>query len=89
MEKKIKVELGDIQKTLLLPLWGRAKEAQKSKPILVDRAAVEVINRLDYDFSNLEVNLDEISQLGWIMRCVHIDNTVKGFLGEHPKATRG
>jgi hypothetical protein len=29
MVKKIPLELGDVQKTMLLPLWGRAVETQK------------------------------------------------------------
>jgi O-methyltransferase involved in polyketide biosynthesis len=87
VEQKIKVELGSVQKTLLLPLWGRAKEARKPSPLLVDRAALEIVDRLDYDFSEFEANLDEISRLGWIALCVHIDTTVKRFLESHPHAT--
>jgi len=40
MVKKIKVELGEVQKTLLLPLWGRAVESQKEDPRLVGKMAV-------------------------------------------------
>jgi O-methyltransferase involved in polyketide biosynthesis len=32
MVKKIKIELGKVQETLLLPLWGRAIESQKKPP---------------------------------------------------------
>jgi|GEM_PF-4876892 len=49
--KKVPVELGSVQKTLLLPLWGRAIEARKKEPLLIDRTAIEIINKLDYDFS--------------------------------------
>ena len=28
MSEKISIDLGDVQKTLLLPLWGRAVETQ-------------------------------------------------------------
>ncbi len=31
--KKMSVELGNVQKTLLLPLWGRAFETRKEKPL--------------------------------------------------------
>jgi O-methyltransferase involved in polyketide biosynthesis len=47
MIEKIKVELGMVQKTLLLPLWGRATESQKKNPKLVDRKAVEIINKFE------------------------------------------
>jgi O-methyltransferase involved in polyketide biosynthesis len=87
VKEKVGIELGSVQKTLLLPLWGRATEAGKPRPILVDRAAGEIIDRIDYDFTDFEANLDEISRLGWIMRCVHIDATVKRFLETYPEAT--
>jgi O-methyltransferase involved in polyketide biosynthesis len=87
VREKVKVELGSVQKTLLLPLWGRAIEARQPHPLLVDREAGEIVHRLDYDFSDFEANLDEISRLGWIVRCVHIDATVKRFLESYPKAT--
>jgi O-methyltransferase involved in polyketide biosynthesis len=34
MSDKIHTNIGDIQKTLLLPLWGRAVETQKSVPLV-------------------------------------------------------
>jgi O-methyltransferase involved in polyketide biosynthesis len=39
MMSKIAVNLGNVQKTLLLPLWGRAIESKKTNPKLVDRKA--------------------------------------------------
>jgi O-methyltransferase involved in polyketide biosynthesis len=87
MSEKTKMNLGNVQKTLLLPLWGRAKESQKPNPLIIDNAAVKLIDKIDYDFSKWEKNLDEISQLGWIFRCIHIDRTIKQFLEKHPKAT--
>jgi len=87
MSEKTKVSLGNVQKTLLLPLWGRAKESKKANPLLIDTTAVNLMDKIDYDFSTMEENLDEISQLGWIVRCIHIDRTLKQFLEKHPNAT--
>jgi len=87
MSEKTKVSLGSVQKTLLLPLWGRAKESTKANPLLIDTTAVNLMDKIDYDFSTMEENLDEISQLGWIVRCIHIDRTLKQFLEKHPNAT--
>lgn len=87
MSGKIAIELGHVQETLFLPLWGRAVETQKKEPLLVDKAAVEIINRIDYDFYAIERNISEISQLGWIVRSLLIDGTVRCFLDKHPKAT--
>lgn len=87
MTDKIHIELGNVQKTLLLPLWGRAVETQKSTPLLIDHTAAEVIKKIDYDFSEAAKNLRNVSQLGWIVRSLHIDHTIALLLETHPAAT--
>jgi O-methyltransferase involved in polyketide biosynthesis len=79
--------LGSVQKTLLLPLWGRAVETRKPRPLLVDPTAVRIIDTLDYDFSTIAANVSFVSQLAWIARSLHIDRTIRKFLEQHPKAT--
>ena len=86
MTDKIKIDLGSVQKTLLLPLWGRAVETKKPKPILIDTAAAEIINKIDYDFSTITAKIRFVTQLAWIARSFHIDNTIKSFLSFHPDA---
>jgi O-methyltransferase involved in polyketide biosynthesis len=76
MKAKIMVELGDIQKTLFMPVWARAVETKKKNPILVDRTALEVIDAVDFDFSHMTDNLPEISQIAWIARCRRFDMIV-------------
>ncbi len=87
MSEKYTVELGDVQETLLLPLWGRAVESQKEEPLLIDRTAREIIDRIDYDFSETTKNLSEISQLGWVMRSLLIDKIIMGYIARYPQAT--
>jgi O-methyltransferase involved in polyketide biosynthesis len=87
MPEKLLINLGDIQKTLLLPLWGRAVATQKTKPLIVDETAVEIINKIDYDFSKMAANLSEITKLAWIGRCVITDKICRKFLEKHPGAT--
>jgi len=87
MSGKVKIELGNIQKTLLLPLWGRAVETKKLKPKLIDNVAVEIINKIDYDFSTITTNISFVTQLAWIARSFHIDNSIKAFLSVHPDAS--
>lgn len=84
---KEKIKLGDIQKTLLLPLWGRAVESQKNEPLLVDKTAVEIIEKIDYNFGTFSKGLSIISQLGWVVRSLLIDEVVKQFIEKHPEAT--
>jgi O-methyltransferase involved in polyketide biosynthesis len=79
-------ELGSVQKTLFLPLWGRAVEARKAHPLLVDRAAVDLISTIDYDFSTIARNISVITQLAWIARSLHTDRVIVDFLARHPAA---
>ena len=67
MADKISVELGDVQKTLFLPLWGRAFESKKEKPLLRDQTALEIIEKVDYDFASITKNITELSQVAWII----------------------
>lgn len=86
MEQKIKVDKGNIQETLLLPLWGRAYETQKDKPRLIDEKAVEIIDKLDYDFSAI-AETQSMSQHGWVARSLHTDKMALEFIKKHPEAT--
>jgi O-methyltransferase involved in polyketide biosynthesis len=87
MSEKIAVDLGNVQKTLFLPLWGRAFESKKEKPLLIDKTALEIIEKVDYDFATITQNISPLSQAAWIMRSLIIDRTVKKFLERYPRAT--
>jgi O-methyltransferase involved in polyketide biosynthesis len=87
MTEKIAIELGNVQKTLFLPLWGRAYETRKEKPLLVDKTAAAIIDKVDYDFSTITRKMNPLSQLAWIMRSIYIDEVIKGFLARYPRAT--
>jgi O-methyltransferase involved in polyketide biosynthesis len=87
MDTRIKVELGDIQKTLFMPVWARAVETRKNKPMLVDNTAVEIIHSVDFDFNPMSENVPEISQIAWIARCKRYDLVVKDFIKRHPNGT--
>jgi O-methyltransferase involved in polyketide biosynthesis len=87
MTEKIKIDLGSVKKTLLLPLWGRAAETRKPNPKLIDSAAAEIIDKIDYDFSTIIAKTSFVTQLAWIARSIHIDRTIKNFLSIHPDGT--
>ena len=87
MTDQVNVNLGDVQKTLFLPLWGRAVETRKSKPMLVDKTAVNIIGQVDYDFSKITQNMDELSQIAWIKRSLICDQVIKKFLTSYPEGT--
>ena len=87
MSEKINIDLGNVQVTLLLPLWGRAMETQKRNPSLTDKTAYEIINKIDYDFTTISNNIHAVTQHEWIARSIHIDRTINEFLMKFPKAT--
>jgi O-methyltransferase involved in polyketide biosynthesis len=82
-----KIQLGSVQETLLLPLWGRAIETQKKKPLLVDNKAVSIINNIPYDFSVISKNINKFVQFGWIARSIYFDKEIKAFIEQFPDAT--
>jgi O-methyltransferase involved in polyketide biosynthesis len=86
MSEKLNVELGPVQTTLLLPLWGRAEEMKKKLPLVVDKAAAEIINKIDYDFSTIAKNIHPVTRHEWIARSIHIDTVILEFIKQHPKA---
>jgi O-methyltransferase involved in polyketide biosynthesis len=87
MSEKITADLGNVQKTLFLPLWGRAAESKKENPLLVDKTALQIVEAVDYDFSTLANNLSDLTQMAWIMRSMCVDETVRVFLEKHPQGT--
>ena len=87
MKGKIKVDLGDIQRTLFMPVWARAVETKKENPVLIDLTSLEIIDTVDFDFTQMTDNLSEISQIAWIARCKRFDMIVKQFIDNHPKGT--
>lgn len=84
MENKIKIALGQVQKTLFMPVWARAVETKKQKPILTDNVAVQIINNIDFDFSQMTSNLKEINQIAWIARSIRFDIIINSFLKDNP-----
>ena len=87
MPEKIKIELGEVQQTLFLPLWGRAQESSRAHPVLVDRAAQALIERLDYDFAGLAKKISPLSRAAWIMRALTVDRVIREFLLTSPQGT--
>jgi O-methyltransferase involved in polyketide biosynthesis len=87
MNSSNKIELGSVQKTLLLPLWGRAIETKKRQPLLVDEMAVSIIDKLNFDFGAISNNVSKLSQASWIARSLYFDEKIKDFMTIYPEAT--
>jgi O-methyltransferase involved in polyketide biosynthesis len=87
---KVEAEgLGGVPKTLLLPLWGRAVETRLTwrPPLLIDRTAADIVDRLAYDFSTIAAGTHPITRLAWVARALHVDRTLRDFLTRRPRAT--
>lgn len=87
MSDKIKIELGPIQKTLLIPLWGRAMEYDKPQPIVKDKLAHDIITQLDFDFSNMAASMPAPVQYNTAVRAYHLDRELKKLIEQYPDAT--
>lgn len=87
MTEKINPALGDVQKTLFLPLWGRAHETRKAMPLLVDKTALVIIEQVDLDLDSLADKMNPLSQVAWIMRSNCTDRVITQFLEKHPRAS--
>ncbi|MET9832118.1 class I SAM-dependent methyltransferase [Streptomyces sp. NPDC006385] len=77
-------QLGEIQETLLIPLYGRAVQTRKRNGLIHDPKAVEMVDSLDYDFSRFD---GARSLIGATLRTLQFDAWVADFLRHHPGAT--
>ena len=51
---KMHIEKNTVQETLVIPLYGRKLCTEQFPNLFRDEKAVELIDRIDYDFSALE-----------------------------------
>ncbi|MEM6639396.1 MAG: class I SAM-dependent methyltransferase [Pseudomonadota bacterium] len=80
----VDVQLGPVQETLLIPLYGRALESRSSQPLLHDPLAAKIVDRLDYDFAKWD---KAPSLRGACIRTIMYDRLVKTWLTAHPSGT--
>ncbi len=76
-----KIILAKEKETLLIPLYGKAKESRKRNPILADKKAIEIINQIDYDFSLLKIPDKTNTMMS--LRARLIDDYVRDFLADN------
>lgn len=68
---------------MLQTVYARAKETQMRGAIR-DEKAVEIVRKLDYDFS--AADKDKPMRSGVIARTIVLDRLVSGYLAQHPGA---
>ena len=88
---KYHIEKNSVQETLVIPLYGRKLCTELFPDLFRDMKAVELIDRLDYDFSELEKRSESAAHrfgaLEVAMRETDLMCELKDYLEKHPKAT--
>lgn len=79
------MNLEGVEKTMLLTLFAKAKHSQEKNHKFYDSKAIEVISKVDYDFSKAEK--DKFMQLGTIARTIVLDEMVGEYIKYHPECT--
>lgn len=77
----MKIKLKGVQETLLIPLWARAVELKQTKPIILDSKALEIMEQIDYNFSNFDEEWP--TQLSVVIRTEILDRAAQKFMDEH------
>ena len=91
MEEKIKIEKNTVQETLVIPLFSRKISTEIYGDFFPDNEAVKLINRLDYDFGDVEKRsksiVEKFGALEVAVRQKACICEAKEYLKEHPYAS--
>jgi len=81
MNEKAKITLTPEQETLLIPLYTKS---QPGNPLFFDPMAQDIINQVDYNFTQLKVPYKTVILV--CQRAKKIDAVTRNFLVQHPNA---
>ena len=84
MPSKQPVQLDPVQETLLVPLYLRAIESRRKRPILVDPKAAEIVDTIDFDFARFGQRWRVAS---CALRNAFFDAWAADFIRSHPEGT--
>lgn len=84
MNNKFETNLSDIPGTMLITLYARAEETMLNKDdaFLKDEKALEIYNKLNYDFSKFKKA--KMSLVGCCIRASLIDKEINDYITENP-----
>ena len=85
MSKKIKANLSDTAETMLQSFYARAQYSLSPKHKFYDAKAVEIVRKIDYDFSRAEK--DRTMSGGVLARTIVFDELVKDFIAQNSDCT--
>ena len=82
--EKLHVDLSGAPQTMLATFYAKALDADLPKPILDDRFAKEIVDRIDYDWK--KTSITPANSPSVTTRSAHFDNWARQFLVVHPEA---
>lgn len=85
VEEKIKPELNGAAETMLQSFYARAQYSLSRKHKFYDAKAVEMVEKIDYDFS--KASKDSTMGSGVIARTIVFDELVKKYIDQNPDCT--
>lgn len=91
MNGTIHIEKNTVQETLVIPLYGRKLCTERFPRLFEDRKAVELIDRVDYDFSFLEKKSESFAHRFGALEVAMRENDLmieaRDYLKSHPNAS--
>jgi O-methyltransferase involved in polyketide biosynthesis len=81
---KLHVDLSGAPQTMLATLYAKALDADLAKPILGDRWAKGIVERIDYDWKKTAIKARNSPSV--TTRSAHFDNWARQFLAVNPEA---
>ncbi|MEZ0365537.1 class I SAM-dependent methyltransferase [Mycobacterium sp. pUA109] len=78
------VDLSGAPQTMLATFYAKALDADFANPILGDRYAKEIVDRIDYDWTKTSITARRAPSV--TSRSAHFDAWVRQFLAVHPQA---
>lgn len=87
MSEDFSLDSDSIEETMLGPLWARAKYSKLYPELLNDQQAIQIIEKIDYDFTEIEKYLGEWRSLGLLVRARSFDKAIKQYISRHPTAS--
>jgi len=79
--------LSGVAETLLIPLYIRALESERSDALLKDVKALELVSKRDLDFSRIkQIKMDKNDQVALILRNRKFDHYTIDFISRYPEA---
>lgn len=78
-------KIGGVAETMLQTLYARAKESKKPNHKIYDEKAIEIVERMDYDFGLADK--DAVMSSGVAARTIVLDRMVSDFIKRFPDTT--